>query len=98
MSVKTYCPIRIIGFDPPEKGQRDMRLCTKDCAWYNVAESKCAVSIIAAGIDNIDAQLNDISDFTGDIAMSRITGGDDYDVIGFDEEAEYYYSRTGKET
>lgn len=53
MGNKTYCPILTIGFGPPEEGKRDLRLCMRDCAWYDVAEETCKLNVIAERLEYI---------------------------------------------
>lgn len=55
MSSKTFCPIMTIGFGPPETGKRDLRLCMKDCTWYDIAEEKCKINVISEYLEYIMA-------------------------------------------
>lgn len=43
MSGKKYCPIKMIGFDPPKDGGADMRTCSEDCAWYDQPLKQCHI-------------------------------------------------------
>lgn len=87
MSNKTFCPILTIGFDPPEKGKRDNRLCMRDCAWYDPSEEKCYIEIIAEHIQMVELHSSDMSDYLGDIAEKK---EEDYETYsypsGFDED------------
>ena len=86
MTTKTFCPIMTIGFEPPEEGKRDNRICMKDCAWYDIKTQGCKINLLAATLENIEAVMNDISDTLID-AMSL--GGNIYDYsveTPYDEE------------
>jgi len=50
---KSYCPIMTIGFNPPAKKEKDLRLCKPDCAWYDTAEGKCKIVTIAESLEYI---------------------------------------------
>lgn len=63
MSNKTFCPIMTIGFNPPEKGKRDLRLCMKDCAWYDVADDTCKINKIAEHLEYINAAIDGIGEY-----------------------------------
>ena len=78
MSNKTFCPIMTIGFEPPKEGKRDLRLCMRDCAWYDPAEETCKINVIADRMEYIEAALS---------------GGYAYEPIGFDETASDIYDR-----
>ena len=96
MANKTFCPIMAIGFDPPEKGKRDNRVCMKDCAWYNVSEERCAISIIAEAVSTSETFLSDIADYLVELTYKT---EEDYDYpAGFDEEPEDYYGSFSKRT
>ena len=98
MASKTFCPIMTIGFDPPEKGKRDNRLCMRDCAWYDPSEDKCCIKIIAEHISMIELHSSDMSDYLGDLVDK---GEQDYEYsypAGFDEEPWNDNSRLGKRT
>lgn len=48
-----YCPLMMIGFNPPEKkNDKDMRKCHPDCTWFNEVEETCNLNVIA---DNVVA-------------------------------------------
>lgn len=66
MANKTFCPIMTIGFDAPTKGQRDNRICMKDCAWYNLTEENCNINVIATHLEMIESLTDSIADYTGD--------------------------------
>ena len=53
MASKIFCPIMTIGFGPPETGKRDLRLCMKDCAWYNVQNEDCILNVMADSLEYI---------------------------------------------
>jgi len=61
MANKTFCPIMTIGFDPPKEGKRDNRTCMKDCTWYNVAEEKCNLNVIADHLEVISSLADDMT-------------------------------------
>ena len=98
MSAKTFCPIMTIGFDPPKEGKRDLRLCMKDCAWYNPTENDCQVNIIANLLAMSELHESDMSDYLGDIACEVSTAGKEpqHEPIGFVEEPGFDYYRFGK--
>lgn len=99
MSNKTFCPIMTIGFNPPEKGKRDNRLCMKDCAWYDVQGETCRINTIAEAITAIDTQISDIADYAADMALKTITESEfDYDDYEFDQRTGSYYSTGSKRT
>lgn len=53
---KKYCPIMVIGFNPPEKEKdTDPRLCHPDCAWYNEVDETCSINIISDNLDMLRA-------------------------------------------
>ena len=92
MAAKTFCPIMMIGFNAPEKGQRDLRLCTKDCMWYHIKQEKCVIPLIAETLENLEMITNDISDYAAD-ALSYggyIDEGDTFDPY---KEEGYHTSR-----
>lgn len=43
---KTFCPLMLIGFDPPKGKEKDMRVCHPDCAWYNEIDEECFIQTI----------------------------------------------------
>lgn len=45
--MKEFCPILVIGFAAPKNGERDMRTCKTDCAWYDRDCEACKITIIA---------------------------------------------------
>ncbi len=92
MSSKTFCPIMTIGFDPPEKGKRDLRLCTKDCTWYNVSEEKCELNVISEYMISINTNISDVSDYLSDMALEKAMEADTYDDFEVDETTAAYYS------
>lgn len=53
MSGKRYCPILLIGYDPPKDGGVDMRTCKKDCAWYNSITGQCHIVDISETLDAV---------------------------------------------
>ncbi len=63
MAKRPFCPIMTIGFNPPEKGKTDLRLCMRDCAWYNSVEEKCNVDVIAGYLEAIEAYANSLNDY-----------------------------------
>ena len=41
-SNKRYCPLFVIGFNPPNEGASyDPRVCVTDCAWYDNGNKQC---------------------------------------------------------
>lgn len=62
-----YCPILTIGFAPPEKGQRDLRRCTKECAWYDVDEDCCAIISSLETLSGINSMLAELETFMFDM-------------------------------
>lgn len=69
---KQFCPIMMIGFDPP-KGDSiiDMRLCNSDCAWYDDVEEQCSIVTLKTNVaDMVDysiAAINGTYEDYGDI-------------------------------
>ena len=52
-----YCPILTIGFPPPEKGQRDLRRCTDECALFDPETEMCGVLACVEEIREIKSML-----------------------------------------
>lgn len=50
---KPLCPILLIGFNPPEEGQRDLRRCTNECALYDEIEEQCSIKTCAQYLEII---------------------------------------------
>lgn len=87
MTIKPLCPIMTIGFNPPETGKRDMRLCTSDCAWYNINTKECCLITIAKIVENQETMINNISDYIGDILYEK---GIEYEYdLGYNETDEF---------
>lgn len=63
MSTRPFCPIMTIGFNPPEEGKRDLRLCMKDCAWYDIADETCKINKIAEHLEYINAALEGVDSY-----------------------------------
>lgn len=82
MANKTFCPIMTIGFEPPKEGKRDLRLCMKDCEWYDIAEEKCRITTIAENLEYLISAVEGVA----------------YGFEGNYEDAEYYGKGTGKYT
>lgn len=72
MPEKRFCPFMAIGFPAPEEGQRDMRICMKECAWYDVAEEKCAIKLIAERLEYIQSQVDDTNQMLSEAQYSSI--------------------------
>ena len=62
-----YCPIFTIGFAPPKKGERDARVCKKDCAWFDKDQEACAIVLIAESLQRTETSVNDVFDMMADI-------------------------------
>ena len=58
--VKPLCPILMLGFDPPEEGQRDLRRCNQECALYDVTEDVCAIQATLEGIRMLSNSIDSI--------------------------------------
>ena len=94
MANKVFCPIMTIGFEPPKKGQRDNRICMKDCAWYNLSEDKCNINVITEHLEMIESLTDDMSYMVSGYAEME----KDYEDFGSDEITGYYNRATGKRT
>lgn len=57
MNEVKYCPILLIGFDSPAKGKKDMRVCKRDCAWYNSTTEQCCIKDIAEKVETIEESV-----------------------------------------
>lgn len=68
---KPLCPILLIGYPPPEKGEKDIRRCTEECAWYNKDRDLCS---IPATNEILEEALAGIFDFEPDPYI----GADEY--------------------
>lgn len=55
------CPILLIGFNPPEKGQRDLRRCTDECALYDEEREQCSIKSCCEILADIPDTIVDIS-------------------------------------
>lgn len=72
-SKETYCPLFLIGFNPPKKGETyDPRTCKSNCAWYDKNYKQCIVQSIFAAIndnmgylDEINCSLNGFTEIAG---------------------------------
>lgn len=63
MANKVFCPIMTIGFNPPEEGKRDLRLCMKDCAWYDFNNETCKINVIAEHLEYLISSVDGIGEF-----------------------------------
>ena len=60
---KKYCPILMIGFDPPKgNASYDPRECKRDCAWYNKDSKECSVHLISEILTEHTETLNMIAE------------------------------------
>lgn len=60
-SNKRYCPLFVIGFNPPnESASYDPRVCVTDCAWYDNGNKQCILQSIYAAINDNMSFLDDI--------------------------------------
>lgn len=57
---RPLCPILLIGFNPPEEGQRDLRRCSTECALYDEANKQCSIKTCAETITTVSGQLDDL--------------------------------------
>ena len=63
---RPLCPILLIGFNPPEEGQRDLRRCNKECALYDEDNNQCSIKTCAEFLPMISGQLDDVISLSGD--------------------------------
>lgn len=52
--MKPLCPILLIGFNPPEEGQRDLRRCNKECALFNEERDTCVLNALYEKLEELD--------------------------------------------
>lgn len=71
--MKNFCPIMAIGFPPPDKGKRDMRVCQKDCNWYNTTEECCNINLIAERLEYLNSITNDIGQMVSEMEHYEYT-------------------------
>ena len=97
---KIYCPILSIGFEEPKNGERDPRVCMKDCAWYNEVELKCNISVIAEHLESIEVNLDGVADAVVEMYEYEIPHSypweEEDEPFGDDEEGEHSCCRTCK--
>ena len=54
MNDKQFCPILMIGFDPPKDNKTiDMRVCNPGCAWYDEVEEQCSIVTLKANLTDL---------------------------------------------
>lgn len=69
---KPFCPILMIGFDPPEKEtDTDPRVCNINCNWYN-RDDKCCL------LQSLHEDLTELIDYTCAATVERRM--EDYDI------------------
>lgn len=56
---KPLCPILLIGFNPPEEGQRDLRRCNKECALFNEERDTCVLNALYEKLEEIDIVIQE---------------------------------------
>ena len=71
MKTKPLCPILLIGFPSPEKGERDLRRCTNECALYDEDKDQCSIKSCAEVV-------NELQDYILDMASGFYPVEDDY--------------------
>lgn len=59
--MKPLCPILLIGFNPPEEGQRDLRRCNKECALFNEERDTCVLNALYEKLEEIDITIQETS-------------------------------------
>lgn len=57
--MKPLCPILLIGFNPPEEGQRDLRRCNKECALFNEERDTCVLNALYEKLEEIDIVIQE---------------------------------------
>lgn len=75
------CPILLIGFNPPEEGQRDLRRCNKECALYDEGSDQCSIKTCAEFITTISGQIDDLISLSGAFIPFEEDDNFDYDAI-----------------
>lgn len=58
---KPFCPILLIGFPAPEEGKRDLRRCTKECAWYDSDNDCCQITTLSDLLSSISSTTGEIT-------------------------------------
>ena len=79
MKEAKLCPILLIGFAPPEKGQRDMRRCTKECALYDEEHDCCSIKAVAEDVQYMTGQIDDLLSMSGAFIPYEDDDNFDYD-------------------
>lgn len=70
------CPILMIGFEAPKKGEKDVRTCLKEnCEFFSEDENVCAIPTIAETLRNIETATVDIFN---NMPMETFYPEDDY--------------------
>lgn len=76
---KPYCPILTIGFAAPEEGQRDLRRCTKECAWFDHDEDCCAIISLLETTSGTNETLAEVESFLFDKQLELAYSTSDYE-------------------
>ena len=56
---RPLCPILLIGFNPPEEGQRDLRRCSTECALFNDDRDTCIFNAIYEKMEELDIVMQE---------------------------------------
>ena len=62
-----YCPILLIGFPAPKKGERDLRRCTKECALHNANEDTCAINSCLEALTMLQQSMEALPEYVFDM-------------------------------
>lgn len=56
---RPLCPILLIGFNPPEEGQRDLRRCNRECALYNEERDTCVLNALYEKLEEVEVVIQE---------------------------------------
>lgn len=79
---RPLCPILLIGFNPPEEGQRDLRRCNTECAMYDEDNKQCCIRTCAEQISMVSDQIDDLISISGAFIPFEEDENFEYDAIG----------------
>ena len=76
----SLCPILLIGFNPPDEGQRDLRRCNTECAMYDEQNDQCSIKTCAEFLTDISGQVDDLISLSGAFIPFEEDENFDYDA------------------
>ena len=74
---KKFCPILAIGFDPPEEGKQDMRLCSEECAWFDI--DRCAIQTIIDRLEYLQSLTEDTNQILSEEQYTSVVDETEYE-------------------